>query len=237
MTKLLVQKTNNKFINNIDLSSMDFCSKLVIDTTNELYKIYYHYKFSHAIFIASLFNEEINQFVLEFGEIVKVFIYNDLPTEFVHNKNIHAVIQKNKIESKNKIVVLPKLVNHEIFNQKKSNRVNQIVSFLDDIDVIPENLNKYLYPSSKLCLKLFNNDSIIHPQNLGLVSEQDKASLLQQSDFYLAITDYYVPEAWACGTKVLEIDDLESLEPNKFKNSKSFQSYANFLKVLLSDKK
>jgi len=237
MTKLLVHKTNNKFINNIDLSSMDFCSKLVVDTTNQLYKIYYKYQFSHAIFVASLFNEEVNQFILEFGEIVKIFIYNDISINFPYKKNISGIIQKDKTESKNKIIALPKLVNHEVFSNSNCNRINQIISFLDDVDSIPENLNKYLYPLSKLCLKLFNNDTIIHPQNLGLLSEPDKASLLQQSDFYLAITDYYVPEAWACGTKVLTIEDLDSLKPNRFKSSKSFQSYANFLKVLLSDKK
>lgn len=237
MIKLLIQKANNKFINNIDLSSTDFCSKLIIDTTDQLYKIYYKYEFTHAIFIASLFNQEINQFISEFGENVKVFIYNDINIDFPYIKNISGIIQKHKTESKNKIIVLPKLVNHELFNNNGYNRINQIVSFLDDIDSIPENLNEYLYPSSKLCLKFFNNNSIIHPQNLGLISEQDKASLLQRSDFYLAITDYYVPEAWACGARVLTIEDLKSLTPNKFKNSKSFQSYANFLKVLLSDKK
>lgn len=237
MIKLLIQKTDNKFINNIDLSSMDFCSKLIVDTTNQLYKTYYKYQFTHAIFVASLLNDEINQFILEFGEHIKIFIYNDTLINLPYNKNICGIIQKDKTESNNKIIVLPKLVNHEIFYNNNSKKINQIVSFLDDIDSIPENLHKYLYPSSKLCLKLFNNPNIIHPQNLGLLSEQDKATLLQQSEFYLAITDYYVPEAWACETKILTTDDLESLKPNKFRKTKSFQSYTNFLKVLLSDKK
>lgn len=237
MTKLLIQKANNKFINNIDLSTIDFCSKLIIDTTNQLYKIYYKYEFTHAIFVASLFNEEINEFILEFGDIVKIFIYNDISIDFPYKKNISGIIQKDKTESKNKIITLPKLVNHELFNNNHCKKINQVISFLDGIDSIPETLNQYLYPMSKLSLKLFNNERIIHPQNLGLLSEPDKAALLQQSDFYLAISDEYVPEAWACGTKVLVVDELQSLKPTKFKNSKSFQSYSNFLKVLLSVKK
>jgi hypothetical protein len=53
----------------------------------------------------------------------------------------------------------------------------------------------------------------------------------------LALTDDYVPEAWACGALALDIDDLNSLTPSKYKHTKSFQSYSNFLKVLISDKK
>jgi hypothetical protein len=238
MIKLLVQQKNDKFINNIALSSLDFCSKLVTNIDNQLYKIYYKYQFTDCIFIASLLNNEINQFILEFSKDVNIFIYNDTHSNIPYNKNIRAVIQKEKNESKNKIISIPKLVNNEIFYMDSSVQKNyQIISFLDSMESMPMELNQFLYPVSNLPIKLFNNKNIIHPQNLGLLLEKDKASLLQQSEYYLALEEDYVPEAWACGSKVLTVEDLVSLEPKKFKSSKNFQSYSNFLKVLLSDKK
>jgi hypothetical protein len=108
---------------------------------------------------------------------------------------------------------------------------------MDKIDHVPEDLEKYLYPQANLPIKLFNNKDIIHPQNLGLLSEKDKALLLERSKYYLAITDDYVAEAWSCGCEVLTVDDLDTLKPSTYKHSNAFQPYTNFLKGLVSVKK
>jgi hypothetical protein len=237
-TKIVVQKLNDKFINNIELSTTPFCNKKVLNITGYLYRIYYIEKFTHIIFAASLLDNEINQFIDEFGTTVNIFIYNDTTKYIEHHPNLKGVIQKTKTDSKNKIITIPKLVNNEIYYSDNSiPKQDSIVCFLDNIESLPEALNNYLYPQSILSIKLFNNSSIIHPQNLGLLFEYDKARILKQNKYYLALTDDYVPEAWACGALALDIDDLNSLTPSKYKHTKSFQSYSNFLKVLISDKK
>lgn len=238
MIKLLVQKTDNKFINNIELSNTDFLIKNITAIQNQLYKLFYTDNYTHFIFVASLLDSEVLQFIDEFGENTKIFIYNDTNFPIAHIKNIAGVLQKEKDAlSQNKIIAIPKLVNNEVFYKNHYTKNSDIVSFLDNIDSLPDDLNKFLYPSSKLRIKLFNNQNIIHPQNLGILSEIDKAELLKKSEYYLALNNDYVPEAWACGCKVLIVPDLDSLVPTKHKNSKNFQSYGNFLKVILSDKK
>jgi hypothetical protein len=223
MNKLLVQNLNTKFINNIRLSKCKDYDQLVIDTSNQLYKIYYSYKFTHAIFVDSLLKDEEIQFINEFSGTVICYIYSSQ-----NNTLTNCVSQK--------ISNIPILVNSNIFYNQNCNKQGDIISFLDNVSSLPTSINSYLYPNSKLPIKLFNNSDIIHPQNLGLLSEQDKALLLQQNMYYLAISDYYVAEAWACGCTVLTIEDLTSLIPSKHKHSKNFQSYSNFLKVLLSAK-
>lgn len=241
MNKLLIQQYNCKFINNIQLSTTNFCEKIIIDTKNFLYKIYYQYQFTSIILIDSLLSQEEYQFINEFGDIVKILIYVDTDANnYEHcNKNkIYGLLSHTKFDSKYKVFKIPTLVNNEIYMSNRSiKKTDQIVSFIEDINVIPEKLNEYLYPKSQLPIKLFNNENIIHPQNLGLVSESDKSLLLQESNYYLAITELYVPEAWACDCIVLSLDDLETLQATTYKHSQNFQSYSNFLKGLLSVKK
>ncbi|NBX73099.1 MAG: hypothetical protein EBQ89_02240 [Alphaproteobacteria bacterium] len=237
MNNLLVQYKNIKFINNIGLSSTDFCNKIVTETKNNLYKLYYTYNFSHVIFIASIMEQEEYQFIDDFGKNINIFVYNDNNIQLRKNLNIKKILQKDKNQSEYDTISIPKLVNNELFFSSPDQTIknNHIISFLDSIDSLPNWLHNFLYPTSKLPIKLFNNNTIIHPQNLGLVSENDKALLLRQSKYYLAINDDYVPEAWASQCLVLSKDDLETLQPTTYKNSKSFQSYSNFLKVLFRE--
>lgn len=237
-TKIVIQKVNDKFINNIELSTTPFCNKKILSTSSQLYKIYYIEKFTHIIFVASLLDNEANQFINEFGSVVDIFIYNDTVKDITYHPNIKGIIQKTKSDSQNKIITIPKLVNNEIYyNDSSISKIDNIVCFLDNVEILPQALNDYLYPQSMLPIRLFNNSTIIHPQNLGLLFEHDKARILKENKYYLALTDDYVPEAWACGASVLDVEDLDSLKPTKYKNAKTFQSYSNFLKVLISDKK
>lgn len=224
MNKLLVQYYNDKFINNIQLSKNNFCDQLVVDTKNQLYKIYYSYRFSHAIFSQDLLGDEELQFMNEFEDSVCSYIYDR-----TNNMIINHSSKKN--------TKIPTLVNNDIFYKSNNTKENNIITFLDKINILPPELNSYLYPESKLPIRLFNNKDIIHPQNLGLLSENDKALLLQKNKYYLALDEDYVAEAWACGCEVLTIDDLKILTPSKYKHGKTFQSYSNFLKVLLNAKK
>jgi hypothetical protein len=239
MINLLLQHKDIKFINNLALSKMDFCNKLVANTKNILYQLYYTYNFTHIIFISSLIEKEEKQFISEFSNNISIFIYNDNHDQFLTTKypNISGVLENSSVKIKqDKIINIPNLVNNEIFFENKLNKNNDIICFLDSIEKIPINLDNYLYPKSNLPIKLFNNPDIINPQNLGLLSEIDKAEILQKSLYYLAINEDYIPEAWACGCIVLTIDELKDLKPQKYKHSKKFQSYSNFLKGIIHDR-
>lgn len=244
MNKLLIQYKNNKFVNNIQLSSIDFCGVFIGNTQSQLYKLFYENQFTHIIFIASLLGNEELSFIEEFGKNVHIYIYEDKPVVLPKNLNISAVLapSPNKTkESTYKIINMPKLVNNEVFNKLDNvEKLDKIICFIDHIDSIPDNLNQLLYPNpTSLPILLFNNSAIIHPQNLGTLNEKDKAELLKTHKYYLALddNDEYVPEAWACDTIVLTTEDVSSLKPTKFKTSKYFQSYCNFLRMLLSGKK
>lgn len=238
MTKLIIQNLNDRFINNLALCNTNFCNIILTDISGSLYRLYYEHKFTHIILIDSLLDNECFQFIEEFGNNVIIYIYKDADTtNYKQTDKIYSLLSYTK-DDDHKTMKIPTLINHELYNTNSSaNKINQIVSFIDRIDVIPDDLQTHLYPQTNLPIKLFNNSNIISPQNLGLLSEKDKALLLQQSKYYLAITEDYVAEAWACGCEVLTIDDLTTLIPSKYKHSKSFQPYTNFLKGLVSAKK
>ena len=240
MNKLLIQYTNNKFINNIQLSTIDFCDTLIVDTKSQLYKIFYEHQFTHILFIGSLLGAEEIQFIKEFGKQTNIYIYNDRTMSIPDNLPVKGILQHNRMSSSYKTINIPILVNNEIFYKPQTNyeKKSKIITFLDNIQSIPAELNEYLYPDTRINIPivLLNNPNIIHPQNLGVVSEIDKANMLRDHKYYLALNEDYVPEAWACDSIVLTVNDLQSLTPTQFKNSKYFQSYSNFLKVLLSGK-
>jgi hypothetical protein len=238
MNKLLVQHINHKFINNISLSQIENFEKLITITSNQLYKIYYEYKFTHAIFIDSLLTNEEIQFIHEFGNDINIYIFkNNETSNYSIIKNIKGILSFKPSDTSHKFIKIPTLVNHGIYYKTNDIKDNNIICFLDNIDLLPDSLNSYLYPHSKLAIKLFNNSDVVHPQNLGLLSENDKAYILQKNKYYLALNEDYVAEAWACGCEVLSTKDLDSLKPSIYKHSKAFQSYSNFLKGLLNAKK
>lgn len=239
MNTLLIQNLNDKFINNLSLCQTNFCHIISADIGGSLYRLYYKYNFSYIILIDSLLDNECFQFIEEFGSDVSVYVYQNSETKnYKRARKIAGVLSYTKHEDGYKVIKIPTLVNHDLYNSNSSiQKIHQIVSFMDKIDHVPEDLEKYLYPQANLPIKLFNNSNIIHPQNLGLLSEKDKALLLERSKYYLAITDDYVAEAWACGCEVLTIDDLDTLKPSTYKHSNAFQPYTNFLKGLVSVKK
>jgi hypothetical protein len=103
------------------------------------------------------------------------------------------------------------------------------------LSTIPENLNRYLYPKTKLPIKLFNNPNIKHHQNLGILSEIEKATVLKNSMFYLTIDEHYLAEAWESGCNVLTVPELDLLISKKYKTKKYYQTYSSFMEQLTDD--
>ena len=246
MKKVLVQKTDNKFVNNI--SHVNNVDLNVVDISNRLYEIFYFFKPDAAIFMASKINTtETNQFIEEFQNTIKCFIYHDeenLNKRLLksYNNTYHLIEdKKNKKIKENpeyKIIKVPKLLNKDIYNKNNSENKNEdIVCFLDNVDRLPENIAKILYPSSLLKIKLFNNTSIKHHQNLGILTELDRAEVLKKSQYFLSIEDHYRNEALACGCAIVSPEDLinNNLTKSYDFNESHIETYTNFIEKILNE--
>ena len=241
MSILFVQDSDNKFVNNLKLTQIPNHQIMFGPVSQNLYGLYYSYRFSHLILMASMLDQETLQFVSEYHTEIKCYVYNDIHISsnvvgLYRDKVTFILRNKQDNISKDSSIILPRLVNQELFNSlnQSSHRHNSIICFIDHLDKIPDELNQYLYPMTKLPIKLFNNSNIKHHQNLGTLSEIDKASILQQVRYYLTIDEHYLAEAWAGGCDVLTIEELDLIQPKKYKNKKQCQTYRSFMENFLN---
>jgi hypothetical protein len=235
--KLTVQYNNNKFINNIGTLRISHLSIDMVSVDGILYQLFYQQKFSHMVFVESIVTNEILQFISEFFQQVKIFIYHDKQPnmDFIntYGSTIRHIIQ-SPIKLNN-CINLPKLINNQIFYDKKEKKDDSIVCFLDNLSEtdISNKLVPILYPSNKEKIKLFNSPNFKHPQNLGLLSEEDKAYILQKSSSFISINDEYVAEALACGCDILDHNlNKIAIDNNQFLSS--YVSYETFIKELIN---
>jgi hypothetical protein len=210
---------------------------MIGDITNTLYQTFYTYKFDAIIFMASKFNTEIFQFINEFDNI-KVFIYHDIlnPALFDLSLNIVHLLDNYKNKNQDNIRNIPLLINKQLYDSISniSMKYDVMVCFLDGLPNIPEQLSKFLYPNTKLPIKLFNNENIYHSQNLGMLNEVEKAHILKQAKYYITINNLYVAEAMASGCIVLAPEEIDDMVPKKYKNKKDYNSYSNFIENLMT---
>lgn len=241
MKKLFIEKDNNKFVNNILLSPHTSLQLFGVSINQNLYEIFYKTNFDACIFMASKFDAEKLQFINEFIDTnMRIYLYHNTLNESLldlQHKNLihlieHYVILENNAKHKNTIV-LPPLINKNIFFNNKNNKNNIITCFIDHISSIPNSLLAKLYPNTKLPIKLFNNPTIKHHQNLGLVNEEEKAHILNQSEYYLSINHYYAAEASEAGCKILDIAELDDMKEQKYKHIKNPQTYSRYIEKLL----
>ena len=86
-------------------------------------------------------------------------------------------------------------------------------------------------------IKLFNNSSIRHYQNLGLLSEPDKINLLGVSKAFIPIEKSYLVEAVILDCDILDLsNNLSIMNIDKALIKSSYSSYSSFLEKLLYDK-
>jgi hypothetical protein len=202
------------------------------DISQDLYRIYHYYPFDIAIFLSSKFNNETAQFISEFYSSggIKFFIYHDEHNEEIISSFSTAAINLVHTKSSNSVLI-PELINQFLFyNLKMPRKKNRYAVFLDGIKEIPDNLNANLYPNTKLNINMFNSSYVQNPQNIGLISEIEKAQILNTYEFFIDIKNNYSHEAKACGAKALDPDGLkEKTKSNK--NTKKVQTYEEFIRL------
>lgn len=230
--KIFLQQHNDRFINNLAnaLKNMDQQIQQ-LDLNKDIYKIYHHYPFNMGIFIASKFTQDIAQFISEYynsKNSIKFIIYHDILNEGIIDDygSITTNLIKNDKTYKSAIKI-PSLVNDAIFKDLGLERKkNTYAVFLEYTKTIPADLSMLLYPNTKKHIRLFNSPHIQHHQNIGLLSESDKAQILNTYEYFININDEYVEEALSCGAKVVDSRAIDKKMPNKKnKNTISYESF------------
>ncbi len=113
MKTLLVQNSKSKFIQTSMYCTIPDTNIVGAIIDNNLYKTYYSYNPTHAIFCANKITEEIIQFISDFSATkIKCFIYHEnLSFEILdHLKELSVThISTIKIKPEYKSVLLPKV--------------------------------------------------------------------------------------------------------------------------------
>lgn len=216
MTKIYLPNLNNRFFNNLRLTKIPGV-EIYSGDSNNIYK-------THAIISANIYifdnrqiNNEIIQFAIEHTDLnVKIFIYHEKNN--IDKNSLRFLKQVNHLVENfpndnfkyNNIIHIPELIiNSNIYYNTKSKKIDRKIYFLDSDTKIPECLLEKLYPKSKERILMFNNQSLPHEQNLGFLSEEDKAELLNSSKYFICNNqDLYAVEAIICGCEVLKCENF-----------------------------
>jgi hypothetical protein len=195
--KICIQSYRDKFIDNLILLNNKY--PIVLKHINkDIYKIHYENNFTHYFFIDNLIDNEIKQFISEHQSKINCIIYYPM-------NNASSLTGPKQILGSD----LPLLYNPEIYYNMSLFRTNDIVAFLDN-QKISESLINFLYPKLKSNIKLFNHVTFTHPQNLGQVTEIDKAKILNQAKYCLITNDKnYIIESKACGCIPVDMDHID----------------------------
>jgi hypothetical protein len=232
---LYIQHANNKFNNSLYHTKIENISVIPFNPRSILYKAHYSNPFTHIIFIESLLDAEIIQFIAEFFQSIKIFIYHDKEPnlDIIRDYKIAAShLVNNKYQIKDTIT-LPNLINDQLFFNKNIPKNEDIVCFLEYQKSLSSDIQQILYPNTKHKIKLFNSPNIEHVQNLGVISEIDKASILQSSGYYIPLKEEYLAEAVVCGCVILNTPDLQPRLIDKDLIS-SYSTYSTFIKELIN---
>lgn len=238
MIKIYLPDINNKFYNNIRLIKI---KDLIIEAVsfNNIYRLNDMHRADIYIFDGDSISNEISQFISEFGPVNnKIYIYhNYLPNKDVirYIKQATHIVNKDfydEFKMYNNIIKLPEnLINKDIYYNKNNIRSNNAIYFLDLETSIPKSLDPFLYPNkSDYRILLFNNHNIRHVQNMGLLSEYDKAEVLNESTYFI-VNKQYATEAVACGCRLLSIEDLKEINHQQYTDN--VVTYQDFIKGII----
>lgn len=238
MNILLSDYINHKFIRNLSFSGMDNLKVIHERFNKNIYELYYRYNFKYVIFDANSVDNSIYQFMIEFSNEVKSFIffhtiYHDhLKSDY--GSVFRGIFDKHLKEHSTSLdIVLPdNYINKNLYKQTENTKEDYIVSFLEPISIIPDELANVLYPKSSHKIRLFNNPRIGHIQNLGMINEMDKAVLLSKSKAYINLDPDYINEALFYNNDIIDIKNLDSMKPTEIKAQDTIE-YTKILKEIL----
>lgn len=232
--KIFISDKNNKFIKNIILSQVPGLDIVSGNYQQQLYKIHQYHKINAYIFSLDDLDSETLQFITDYQNKIKIFIYHNLLNKDILERlsGCYHLSEDNYRESN--FIQIPQLINTHIFyHNKLDHRNKQIVSFIDNLDGIPAELSQLLYPSDReLNIKMYGG-AFGHMQNLGLVSEKDKAVILNSNTGFLSLDTNYLLEALLCGCDVYTTESIKNNLTINDRISLDYQTYSEFLTNIL----
>lgn len=232
--KIFISEKNNKFIKNIILSQAPGLDIISGQYQQQLYKIHQYHRINSYIFSLDDLDSETLQFIADYGNKLKIFIYHQSLNEQVieHLSGCYHLSQDDYSQSN--FIQIPQLINTHIFNNNKlDHRNKQIVAFIDNLESIPSELSQLLYPDDRrLNIKMYGG-TFGHMQNLGLVSEQDKSYILNTNTGFLSLDTSYIPEALLCGCDIYTTDSIRNNLTINDSLSIDYQTYSEFLTNIL----
>lgn len=240
MKKILIPNINNKLYNNLSLTRSDYAYFMPMYINKNIYNIYYQNPFDIFIIPYSIVDNSIIQFCLEYPDIKKIIQLDTINynLDFINTyKSVFTfLIKSNDKISANSMVIPDNLINDQILESIKSLQLTKkdyIACFLDEIDELPKDLEKYLYPNTSLKIRMFNNPHIKHIQNLGMLNEIDKIKILSETQGYLALNDLYKNEALLNNCRVFTIESLSQMKSET--NTKiKYNTYTELLNKIIS---
>ena len=242
MKSILVQQSSEKFIQNC--SGLSFDDILIIDISigNNLYQTFFRHKPEYCIFSGSMVDKEVLQFCEDYGGSTNIYFFHIDSKSYENVKSLlpkESAVTHIGYDNVCDVNIPPKLVNDQIFHSKNSNTKDGIICFMDGFSSIPNELLDLLYPNSSIPIKLFNCPGVKHYQNLGVLTEHNRASLLQTHKYYLYLNQSsglsYVNEAIACGAKVISLEQIKDksyLSSTLEKTDSTNITYNQFLREL-----
>lgn len=235
---------NNKFNRNIfEINDTDLAI-FSIPNNQSIFKYFYTINSNESdntfIFNSSIINDEIANFIDNFSNIINIWIMVDSDMA-KYNARAKYIASSPIPEYKYKI--LPEnIVNKDLYKDIQSlPKQNQILYFMDnDTEARLDKIKKYLYPNSKLPIKLFDSDKFSHPQNLGYLTEEARKNILLESKYYMHHSSkYFLTESLICECIPINIDSEEALEDqlkeNKTSKLESVVYYSDFIKEICDD--
>ena len=239
--KLFIEYLDNKFINNILSSKINQnISILSSELNNDLYK--FHDKYNPDCYILSAKNinsnnKEILQFINEYSSKIKIIFYHENKTTIdfcLTNSSLSDILHIGYEDiDHSKYKKIPYLLNRDLFfNRNIKHRNSKIICFIDNIEILPNDLNKLLYPNTKLSIILFGN--IIHPQCLGKITEPEKSIILNNYEYYLSINENYLLEASECGCKIFTTQSILESKAMVDIDTSNILDYSQFIESLIS---
>jgi hypothetical protein len=235
MKNICITKSRNKFNNNIIYYNQE-ANFIDIDfPTISIYKHWYLYQQSINSYIinSSVISEEIITFIQEFNSNIEFIVYFDIFSDNLYQL-LQPIVKKTIVNhdiNKENSIKLPKNIINDILytNLQIPSKKNQLIYFIDNNTDLPLGLQSALYPNTNNKIKMFNSQTVQHPQNLGFVSEEDKKNILLESSTYCYSNPEYLAEAMLCGCKALDVEDTFDLE-KCYSLELEYTTYGSFLR-------
>ena len=215
--KILVQKSSDKFICNLD-SLKNNHDIFFSEINNDIYRIY------------AKINPDVYIFVSENMGYEEIHFCNNITDKkiIVYNTSDNIVNLPKHIKNINRYT-MPLLYNEQrFFNLQNTNRNIEFSYFLDYDSEIGEKLSKQIYPNTKKQILLFNNSKIKHPQNMGTLTEDEKAFVLNDTKNFICNDMNYAIEAYRCGCRVFDLD-LKEIDCNNI----DYLTYSDYIETIL----